>query len=247
MATAIATNDYLAIRDAVPRIAGLSPWARLLLAELLNYVDRRTGHCWPSEARLAEALNCCVRTVQRAKRELRDLNLITWQQRGRHRNQTPLYRVMWPTLMGLAKEHTRRVKEAAGRFPARMRHSLNDQLGWQRIIRKAKTAIGTTEGSPYPCKSKNIGSEGTEKASRPLAKPMPGSAPDATKVADQRLWQDIYALPEAVQAQIYDFDQDTIDRAARENIRERGNGVRFLLQRLGNGTAAMAGEEVAHV
>jgi len=151
---AIATADFMSVKDTIPRISGLTPTARLLLAELLSYANKRTGTCWPSETRLAEALHVTVRTIQRAKVQLRDLGIIMWTQCGRHRSRTPLYRFVWPTLISLAKEHARRVKEAAGRFPKRRLQgpSLNGQLVLQRAVRQAETVLGTTLVSPKPRK-----------------------------------------------------------------------------------------------
>jgi hypothetical protein len=39
------------------------------------------GACWPSHETLAERANCCTKTVQRALRQARELDLIRWVER----------------------------------------------------------------------------------------------------------------------------------------------------------------------
>ena len=96
--------------EALIRHPDLTPAARRVGLELLNHADRRTGICWPSEARMAEALGVDPRTIRRGKAVLRAAGLLTWKQRGRH--LTPVYRLLWDRLVQLAVAIKQRVNAA---------------------------------------------------------------------------------------------------------------------------------------
>jgi hypothetical protein len=92
----ITAREKAQAAEALNRHPGLSPAARRLGIELLNRADRRTGLAWPSEARLAEALGYCERTIRRAKAELRAVGVLSWKCRGHHK--TPMYALAWEAL-----------------------------------------------------------------------------------------------------------------------------------------------------
>lgn len=96
--------------EALIRHPDLTPAARRVGLELLNYADRRSGVSWPSEARMAEALRVDVRTVRRGKAALRAAGLLTWQRRGSHK--TPIYKLAWDRLVQLAAAIKSRVNRA---------------------------------------------------------------------------------------------------------------------------------------
>ena len=94
--------------EALIRHPDLSPAARRVGLELLNYADRRSGISWPSEARMAEALQVDVRTIRRGKAVLKAAGLLTWQRRGRHK--TPIYKLAWDALIQLASAIKNRIQ-----------------------------------------------------------------------------------------------------------------------------------------
>lgn len=96
--------------EALIRHPDLTPAARRVGLELLNFADRRTGISWPSEARMAEALGVDPRTIRRGKACLRAAGLLTWKQRGHHR--TPVYMLAWDRLVQLAAAIKQRVTAA---------------------------------------------------------------------------------------------------------------------------------------
>ena len=96
--------------EALIRHPNLTPAARRVGLELLNFADRRTGISWPSEARMAEALGVDPRTIRRGKACLRAAGLLTWKQRGHHR--TPVYMLAWDRLVQLAAAIKQRVTAA---------------------------------------------------------------------------------------------------------------------------------------
>ena len=96
---AISSADKAKAAEALIRHPNLSPIARRLGLELLNLADKRKGICWPSEKRLALALGCATRSINRAKAELREAGLLSWITRGHHK--TPVYRLAWETLKAL--------------------------------------------------------------------------------------------------------------------------------------------------
>lgn len=109
------TPQQIAIaREAINRLPNLSASARRVAHELLNHVNRETGFAWPSEARLATALCLSVRSIERAKAQLRDLGLLTWQRRGTNkRGRTNLYSLSWEKLLSHAAHITAKVRAAA--------------------------------------------------------------------------------------------------------------------------------------
>lgn len=109
------TPQQIAIaREAINRLPDLSASARRVAHELLNHVNRETGFAWPSEARMATALDLSIRSIERAKAQLRDLGLLTWQRRGTNkRGRTNLYSFAWSALLGIAANITAKVKAAA--------------------------------------------------------------------------------------------------------------------------------------
>lgn len=96
--------------EALIRHPDLSPAARRVGLELLNFADRRSGTSWPSEARMAEALGVDARTVRRGKAALRAAGLLSWKRRGPHK--TPIYKLAWERLVQLAAAIKSRVSRA---------------------------------------------------------------------------------------------------------------------------------------
>ena len=63
---------------------------------LADYANNKTGLCWPKMETLAQTLNRSVRTIQRHLHLLRELGLIEFVQRRRHKGRfsSYLYRVL---------------------------------------------------------------------------------------------------------------------------------------------------------
>jgi len=116
MPTTITPTTIALAAEAFTRCPGLTPTARRVGHELLNYTDRSTGLAWPSESRLADALGVTVRTIQKAKVQLRQRGLLTWHQRGRHPHRTPVYELAWAALIALARGIKTRVKKVTARY-----------------------------------------------------------------------------------------------------------------------------------
>jgi len=119
MPTTITPTTIALAAEALTRCPGLTPTARRVGHEILNYTDRATGLAWPSEARLADTLGVTVRTIQKAKAQLRQRGLLTWRQRGRHPQRTPVYQLAWAALVALAGRIKVRVKNSAARYRPR--------------------------------------------------------------------------------------------------------------------------------
>jgi len=119
MSTTITPTTIALAAEALNRCEGLTPLARRLGHELLNATDRTTGLAWPSEARLAETLNVTTRAIRKAKVQLHQRGLLTWKQRGRHPQRTPIYELAWKALIALARRIKIRVKRSAERYRPR--------------------------------------------------------------------------------------------------------------------------------
>ncbi len=76
----------------------LTPLQIATYVALQWYVNRETGYCWPSQTSLAADLHTSVSTVQRALKQLRDMGLVSWEQRHTDKGQTSnRYRVVGVT------------------------------------------------------------------------------------------------------------------------------------------------------
>jgi DNA-binding transcriptional ArsR family regulator len=66
---------------------------------LADHANNRSGECWPSMGRLAQILDRSVRTIQRHLHLLKELGLIEFVERRRHRGRfsSYLYRVLFFT------------------------------------------------------------------------------------------------------------------------------------------------------
>ena len=60
-------------------------------AALADYANNKTGLCWPKMDTLAKTLNRSVRTVQRHLHLLKDLGLIEFVERRRHKGRFSSY------------------------------------------------------------------------------------------------------------------------------------------------------------
>ena len=220
--------------EALIRHPDLTPAARRVGLELLNYADRRTGISWPSESRMAEALGVDPRTIRRGKAALRAAGLLTWEQRGYHR--TPIYRLLWDRLVQLAATIKARVQTAC---------------------KAARTAISTAKPSTSPPTSKPAGevpalSTGrtfsptylTQQGFRRAGEGRQGQIlTDAQLVAkaSSRFWAALQALGPQIMAQFISHPQaDTLQAQAIHAERFKPDNGRtgvLMLQRLLNGSA----------
>ena len=85
-------NSYLIIAKVILTDKRLSATARLLLAQLLDHRNKRTGECFPHEATLAQELGVTRLTVIRCLARLKKAGLldVTRTQRG-NRYKFPMY------------------------------------------------------------------------------------------------------------------------------------------------------------
>jgi len=156
---AITGTDIALAAEAFTRCPGLTPTARRVGHELLNYTDRSTGLAWPSEARLADALGVTVRTIQKAKAQLRQRGLLTWRQRGRHPQRTPVYELVWTALIALARGIKTRVKKVTARY----RSPPQRPTGSPPRSIPSTPGLGANFRSPYLPQKKDRSWDGTKK------------------------------------------------------------------------------------
>lgn len=119
---AITPQQIAIAAEALNRHPDLSATARRVALELLNNIQRDTGLAWPSEARMAAALDISARSIRRAKAELAALGLLSWQRRGTSwKGRTPVYALAWDKLLSLARTFKAKVKAAATAARNRLR------------------------------------------------------------------------------------------------------------------------------
>jgi DNA-binding transcriptional ArsR family regulator len=84
---------------------------------LADYANNKTGLCWPKMETLAQTLNRSVRTIQRHLHLLRELGLIEFVERRRHKGRfsSYLYRVLHIV------RTTGHVRQVAGKHPNKRR------------------------------------------------------------------------------------------------------------------------------
>lgn len=91
---------------------GLSPMGRRVGIALIGMMDSRTRACFPSEQRLADSIGVDVRSIRRAKQELRAAYLMTWMNPGGARHLSR-YLFNWQKLLRLSDLIRTRAAEAA--------------------------------------------------------------------------------------------------------------------------------------
>ena len=196
--TAITARDIGLAAEAFNRISGLSPLARRVGLELVSHANKKTGTAWPSEARLAECLGCTDRAIRKAKAQLAGAGLISWRQRGRHKQRTPLYIIAWTRLRAIAQG----IKERVAKATAPFRRKASGQEFSTALTRasappdKGKIALGRNTRSSYPShiNLKGLGKVGGGTFERPP--PDAVSVAEIEKRASARLWAALTALPE---------------------------------------------------
>jgi ribosomal protein L13E len=77
------TNGYCQMPDAVRQDPTLSPKAKLVYEQLLDFMWFQSDRCWPSQQTIADALGYSRRTVIRACNELYERGYIEKWRRGR--------------------------------------------------------------------------------------------------------------------------------------------------------------------
>lgn len=225
--------------EALIRYPNLTPAARRVGLELLNYADRKSGVSWPSEARLAEALGVDPRTVRRGKADLRAAGLLVWEQRGHHK--TPIYRLLWDRLVQLAASIKARVTAACN--AARRAKATTPPPSPPRLNKRPENgpalSSGRTFSSTYPTHQdlKKGAWEGKQAAPRQFLT-------DAQLVAQAsgRFWKALQALGPNLMAQfIAHPDADHLQQQAIHAERfkpDQGRTGLLTLQRLLNASTA---------
>lgn len=233
---AIHRQDFPLAIEGINRIPDLSPLARRLCHELIGRTDRKRGTCFPSEARLALSLGCDERSIRRAKVELRERGLLTWQNRGRH--QTPLYRVMFAAIVELAKAIKRRIRQACEPYAAKA--SANKQTAKKLLQRPHRPSPspaanpGRTFSSAYPSQFKNINRAWEKRRSVTFgASPGRITVEQAHKNAEKRFWKDMAKLPQetfiALTAAMTPEQQQSAVEAEQRSF---GSGITAILEAL---------------
>ena len=107
---------------------------------LADYANNKTGLCWPKMETLAQTLNRSVRTVQRHLHMLRELGLIEFVERRRHKGRfsSYLYRVLHIVRttghgkpVGSSRSNRRRTKQLRT-TPKSPSNSVKDGYHWRR-------------------------------------------------------------------------------------------------------------------
>lgn len=235
---AISAQDIAVAVEGINRIPSLSPLARRLALELISRTDRKRGVCFPSEGRLALSLGCDERSIRRAKVELRERGLLTWENRGQHK--TPLYRIAWAAIKTLAQAIKRRIRQvseplvvAAAEAKVKMQSRIASVLMAPRPSSPSQNS-GRTFSSNDPSQFYNINSfrkKGFGKGGDgDIPNPSRIAPEQAYKNAEKRFWADLGKLPQdtfiALTAALSPEQQQ---QAVEVEKRKFGTGVPFVL------------------
>lgn len=209
--------------EALNRHPDLTPSARRVALELLNHLDRTTGTAWPSEGRMAAALGLTARTIRRAKVELAELGLLTWQRRGTSRKgRTPLYRLALDRLVSLGASIKARLKAARDRVRPPPKPS-NDA---------PRAPVGRTFPSAYltQCFKISTGGGFWKAPGTPQGQVLTDAQLDAR--ASSRLWEALRRLAPAQLAQFLDHPDAARlqEEAVRAERYRPGTGLAVLAQ-----------------
>jgi hypothetical protein len=233
---AISAQDIAVAVEGINRIPDLSPLARRLELELISRTDRKRGVCFPSEARLALSLGCDERSIRRAKVELRERGLLTWENRGQHK--TPLYRIAWAAIKALAqaiKRRIRQVSEPLVAAAAEAKAQIKERA--QAVIQKSTLAVpknsGRTFSPAYPSQLKIIEKGFGRERCGGILKPSQIAPEQAHKNAEKRFWADLGKLPQAkFIALTAALTVEQQEQAVEAEKRKFGSGVPFVLNAL---------------
>lgn len=219
---AISSTDRAIATVALNRAPNLSHAARRVGLELLNHVNKASGLAWPSEIRLASILGISKRTIARAKAELRAAGLLTWQQRGRHR--TPIYRLAWEALQGIAASIRAKVDKAKAFHRNSTRQDAPQPIAKPQPDR-ARTGLGLPNVAAYLSHSLDIAMGGRWKTPGTPPKQILTDAQLDGK-ASARLWDALSRLGPQVITQLLDHPQaDRIQAEAIKAERYRPSGT----------------------
>lgn len=220
---AISATDRAIATVALNRAPSLSHAARRVGLELLNHVNKASGLAWPSEIRLASILGISKRTIARAKAELRAAGLLTWQQRGRHR--TPIYRLAWEALQGIAASIRAKVDKAKALHRNRARPDTPTPPIAKPQQDRARTGLGLPNVAAYLSHSLDIAMGGRWKTPGTPPKQILTDAQLDGK-ASARLWEALSRLGPHVVTQLLDHPQaDRIQAEAIKAERYRPSGT----------------------
>jgi hypothetical protein len=235
---AISAQDIAVAVEGINRIPSLSPLARRLALELISRTDRKRGVCFPSEGRLALSLGCDERSIRRAKVELRERGLLTWENRGH--DQTQLYRVAWVAIKALAQAIKRRIRQvseplvaAAAEAKAKAKAQVRERV--QAVIRTSAPThrAGRTFSSAYPSQLKIIEKGFGRERGGGILKPSQIAPEQAHKNAEKRFWAELGKLPQATFiALTAALSPEQQEQAVEAEKRKFGSGVPFVLDAL---------------
>jgi len=228
---AISSQDIAIAAEALNRVPGLSSLARRVGIELINHTDRKSGTAWPSEARLAEALNVTDRGIRKAKAQLKAYGFITWKQRGRSpAGRTPLYRIAWERLKQLAADIKSRVTKAA-----------------EPYRKPICQVLGRNKRSGYLTQFSYISVEGLQKAPHGVYK-NPIQNPTVLKQrASARLYEALRGLPRPVFSIVMDAITIGMEEKAVEAEQFKPQtGLPTLLSLLKQSNNTVFREQYAH-
>jgi Helix-turn-helix domain len=234
---AISPTQIATAAEAINRHPELSGTARRVALELLNHADRTTGKAWPSEARLATALGVTDRSIRRAKVELAEHGLLTWQRRGTSKaGRTNLYALAWDVLLSLAASIKAKVKAAA--IAARKRLRVPSGVPQAPVHKPSNGAshpfVDRTKASAYLTQFRFM--VGGKVAGTPPTKPQGQVLTD--QQLDGRAQARVYdALRQLGQAALAQFlarpDAADLEAAAIKAERyNKGSALAFLAERL---------------
>jgi len=231
---AISAQDIAVAVEGINRIPDLSPLARRLALELISRTDRKRGVCFPSEGRLALSLGCDERSIRRAKVELRERGLLTWENRGQHKTQ--LYRVAWMSIKALAQAIKRKIRQAseplvaaAAEAKAQVRERVQAVIGTSAPTHRA----GRTFSSGYPSQLKIIEKGFGREGGGGILKPSQIAPEQAHKNAEKRFWAELGKLPQATFiALTAALSPEQQEQAVEAEKRKFGSGVPYVLKAL---------------
>lgn len=208
------TKDIALAAEALNRVPGLSPLARRLGIEVLNRMDRQTGRCKPSEARLALSLGCDERSIRRAKVELQDAGFLCWISPGRYCRS--IYQLMVSKLAKVALELKAAIRKAVTPQVLKI-------VNQQRIrARKAQETLKAAVNADRTKMSGNL----TTLSNTKYIRPGKGSESSQgwAKNAEQRFWADIAQSKEATLL-VDRLTESLLERVIEAEGRAKGAGI----------------------
>ena len=232
---AVAALDTLIAIKAINLTPGLCESDRRVGVTLIEHYNRKTGRCDPGQARLAELLGYCLRTIIRATQRLERAGLFRKVRHGGYSSRNS-YAPNWERLDAINEEW--KAKLHRRKSSARTEESLGSGQGSHMRDDSAVTQT-CRDNRSYKTYAKRLSDEGMKQHpdnEQRFVGSVRRQADIAHTEAERRWTNDLHdkfaSFPITYGEIIHAIGPDLQAAATEAEFRRRGDGLRQILQHL---------------